>query len=222
MARQILKITESQLKKVIDAVINEQVGTVTLPDGSVVSAEEAQKKRIEFIAALLASVDKNGIIQHKAHNGKSWSKIVRILGITDEELAQATQLNKGNKGTPTKNLITDDDLLGKTKWFSQIKQSVNWSYSTYLRSPVDAAAHFLNSFFKTRDYNSIQRMVIILNAIVKALDGYCWLNPRTGEMVPAVKRFLGLYKQEEGESFYFQLKDFDVSTQSKEIIFLDL
>jgi uncharacterized protein (DUF433 family) len=97
--KKIIRLTESELVKMIGKVINEQANVAPYYNFRTgqMAGNPQQQKRIANIGAAYASV-KNGIItQGGSQNGKKWVDYITDYNVNSADLAAAKELNKKNQ-----------------------------------------------------------------------------------------------------------------------------
>lgn len=111
MSKKVIKLTESQLKNIVERVINEQssinpmYSPLTLASILGPNADEESKKRLSNIANIYSSVKDGVIINPKSQfNNTSWMDFVTRYKVTDkEQLAAKSLIGQRQTATNTQN-----------------------------------------------------------------------------------------------------------------------
>ncbi len=98
MAKKVIKLTESDIKKIVGKVIKEQMYGMYAPQygSAIASGASEQTKRLQNLANIQKTVDAQGIIRNPSSqfNNTRWADYIAKFSITQDEINASKELTK--------------------------------------------------------------------------------------------------------------------------------
>jgi uncharacterized protein (DUF433 family) len=178
MNKKVVKLKESDIKKIVDNVIKEQMYGMYAGQYATQAANDEQQKRIANIGAVYASV-KNGVItQSGSQKGKKWIDYITDYNVNAADLAAAKELNKNNQAaqqtqnTRMQNIVnTINQIDPETATIKSHSQVLNgMSFDEYMtkynvtQADIQQAKAYVESLAKTQPEQA-QKAAEVLNNV---------------------------------------------------------
>lgn len=223
MAKRVIKLTESDIKNIVNKVLKETLKEQSYADMTLgmspmgaaywgakgLSALAGQSERISNIANMRASVDSSGVIRKagSAENGTKWVDYITKYQLTDDEIAKADELVKQVKDKQAQtnarlqNIINIYKTVDAQGIIRNPKSQFNGkSWSSYIKdfgvsqSEVDQAKKYAEGNAAQAAATQSARMQNIVNTL-KSVDASGIIkNPASGSNNMKWTDYVATYK----------------------------
>jgi hypothetical protein len=149
MAEKVVKLKESDIKKIVDNVIKEQMYGMYAGQFATQAANDEQQKRLQNIANMQKTVDAQGIIKNpkSVYNNTRWADYIAKFSVTPDDIKNAKELTTKQNTEATQQQKRIQNIANISRMVNADGMIVN-PKSVYNNTPW---SEYISSFGITQD-----------------------------------------------------------------------